>query len=99
MILMDNRTVEITDVGNFNTLVRGWYNVGETTMHDYELSVGCRVNIKVFSDNTVPGGVYSQITKQDKASTTVLGNIIHNRSSADYVMKSDRYRIQFKMIS
>ncbi|AAQ64363.1 conserved domain protein [Vibrio phage KVP40] len=90
-----NQTVKITDTGNFNTLVKHWYSVGGTNDSvELQLEVGEIVNIKSFQDPTVPGGVYSHITKTSKHYTNVLGVLIQDRNSPDYDMKKDRHRIQ-----
>ncbi|AUR86029.1 hypothetical protein NVP1081O_294 [Vibrio phage 1.081.O._10N.286.52.C2] len=95
--LIENKTVKITDVGNFNLVVKFWYEDEDDTTCDTEmtLDVGDIVNLKVFEDPTVPGGVYSRVLKTTKQYTTTLGNVVQDRTSKDYVMKNDKHRIQF----
>ena len=92
--MIQNETVKITDVGNFNVLVKNWYEK-DATPSDINLDVGDIVNIKVFEDLTVPGGIYSYITKTTGHYTNTLGSVIHDRTSDDYDMKNDRHRIQY----
>ncbi|AGB06966.1 hypothetical protein [Vibrio phage XZ1] len=93
--LIDNQTVKIIDVGNFNILVKQWYELETKEITEsLQLEEGEIVNIKIYDDATVPGGVYSLVTKTSKHYTTALGSIIHDRNSPDYDMKKDRHRVQ-----
>ncbi len=95
MKLIDNKTVKIIDIGNFNKLVKHWYSTEDKqTPVELLLEEGEIVNIKVYNDPTVPGGVYSSITKTSKHYTTVLGSLLQDRKAPDYDMKNDRHRIQ-----
>ncbi|AGN30339.1 hypothetical protein VPFG_00342 [Vibrio phage nt-1] len=93
--LIDNQTVKVTDIGNFNLLVKHWYPTEDKYQSvELLLEVDEIVNIKVYDDATVPGGTYSVITKTSKHYTTVIGSLLQDRTSPDYNIKKDRHRIQ-----
>lgn len=94
--LLDNKTVKIIDTGNFNTLVKNWYSAEDNSqLIDLDLENDEIVNIKVYEDHTVPGGVYTLVTKTTKHYTTTLGSILHDRNAPEYDMKKDKHRIEF----
>lgn len=84
----------LEDVGHFNTLNMMW-NV-DSTPTKMDIVAGEIYHVKVESDPKIPGGLMSTIVHQEtKASTVVLGNVIQDRNSKTYVMKNDRYRMQW----
>ncbi|CAL9992130.1 hypothetical protein VPHD482_0356 [Vibrio phage D482] len=93
----NNVTCKITDVGNFNVLVKSWYVEGDF-VRGVTLEVGDVVNIKEYNDPLVSGGVYSaiKVSKDGNVySTTVLGRLVFDRTDSSYVMKNDKHRIQY----
>ncbi|CAM0062902.1 hypothetical protein VPHF86_0269 [Vibrio phage F86] len=96
--LINNKTVKITDSGNFNKLVRVWFDKDGVEIVGLSLDEDDIVNIKEYKNLTVPGGVHTLIAKAVEGTvytSTVLGRLIFNRKDASYKMKEDRHRIQF----
>ena len=93
-----NVTCKITEVGNFNKIVKSWY-LDDELMNGVELEVNDVVNIKEYEDPMIPGGEYSVIKKMGSDgklySTSVLGRLIFNREDDDYIMKNDRHRLLY----
>ncbi len=98
MKLQRNVTAKVIEIGNFNILVKSWYDTdGNSLSEEMKLEVDDVVNIKEYDAPTVPGGIHTLITKSigggQTVSTTVLGKLVFDRSDAKYNMKEDRHRI------
>lgn len=93
-----NLTCKITDVGNFNQLVRTWFDADGEVSPSVNLEIGDIVNIKEYAAPEVPGGKYTEIQKALSSgviiSTTLMGLLIFDRTDSSYNMKNDRHRVQ-----
>ncbi|CAL9993013.1 hypothetical protein VPHD479_0339 [Vibrio phage D479] len=90
--------LRLTDLGNFDVLTSHMYDAAGNKI-DRDLMLGDVVTINETVDNTVPGGVYTRITRvSDKSWITVMGHVLFDRSSKMYRMKEDRFRMQFEKL-